>query len=72
MTSLMGFANLGTVEFSIRSTNERTHTFNNTQLIELATLMSKVINDLYNEYWQYKNALYECKSKEEIDEIKWE
>ena len=71
MTSLMGFANLGTVEFSIRSTNERTHTFNNTQLIELATLMSKVINDLYNEYWQYKNALYECKSKEEIDEIEW-
>ena len=71
MTSLMGFANLGTVEFSIRSTNERTHTFNNTQLIELATLMSKAINDLYNEYWQYKNALYECKSKEEIDEIEW-
>ena len=72
MTSLMGFANLGTVEFSIRSTNERTHNFNNTQLIELATLMSKAINDLYSEYWQYKNALYECKSKEEIDEIKWE
>ena len=71
MTSLMGFANLGTVEFSIRSTNERTHTFNNTQLIELATLMSKAINDLYNEYWQYKNTLYECKSKEEIVEIEW-
>ena len=72
MTSLMGFVNLGMTEFSIRSTTEVTHTFNSTQLIELATLMSKVINDLYNEYWQYKNALYECKSKEEIDEIKWE
>ena len=71
MTSLMGFVNLGMTEFSIRSTTEVTHTFNSTQLIELATLMSKVINDLYNEYWQYKNALYECKSKEEIDEIEW-
>ena len=71
MTSLMGFANLGMTEFSIRSTTEITHTFNNTQLIELATLMSKAINDLYSEYWQYKNALYECKSKEEIDEIEW-
>lgn len=71
MTSLMGFANLGMTEFSIRSTTEITHTLNNTQLIELATLMSKAINDLYSEYWQYKNALYECKSKEEIDEIEW-
>ena len=71
MTSQMGFANLGVTEFSIRSTTEVTRTFNSTQLIELATLMSKTINDLYSEYWQYKNALYECKSKEEIDEIEW-
>ena len=72
MTSLMSFANLGMKEFSIRSTNERTHTFNNTQLVELATIMSKTINNLYSEYWQYKNALYECKTKEEIAGIKWE
>ena len=72
MTSLMGFANLGMNEFSIRSTNEHTHTFNNTQLVELATLMSKAVNDLYSEYWGYKNTLYECQSKEEIDRIKWE
>ena len=72
MTSLMSFANLGMTEFFIRSTNERTHTFNDTQLVELATLMSKTINNLYSEYWQYKNALYECKTKEEIDNIKWE
>ena len=72
MTSLMGFANLGMKEFFIRSTNERTHTFNDTQLVELATIMSKTVNDLYSEYWQYKNALYECKTKEEIDDIKWE
>lgn len=72
MTSLMGFANLGMTEFSIRSTNERTHTFNNEQLVELAMLMSKTVNALYSEYWNLKNALYECKTKEEIDKIKWE
>ena len=71
MTSLMSFANLGMKEFFIRSTNERTHTFNDTQLVELATIMSKTINNLYSEYWQYKNALYECKTKEEIDKIQW-
>lgn len=72
MTSLMSFANLGMKEFSIRSTNERTHTFNDTQLVELATIMSKTVNDLYSAYWAYKNALYECKTKEEIAKIKWE
>lgn len=72
MTSLMSFANLGMKEFSIRSTNERTHTFNDTQLVELATIMSKTVNDLYSEYWSYKNALHECKTKEEIDKIEWE
>ena len=72
MTSLMSFANLGMKEFSIRSRTERTHTFNDTQLVELATIMSKTVNDLYSEYWSYKNALYECKTKEEIDQIKWE
>ena len=72
MTSLMGFANLGMKEFSIRSTNERTHTFNDTQLVELATIMSKTVNDLYSEYWNLKNALYECKTKEEIADITWE
>ena len=71
MTSLMSFANLGMKEFFIRSTNERTHTFNDTQLVELATIMSKTINNLYSEYWSYKNALYECKTKEEIDKIQW-
>lgn len=71
MTSLMGFANLGMTEFSIRSTNEHTHIFNNTQLVELAMLMSKAVNDLYTEYWGLKNALYECKTKEEIDNISW-
>ena len=71
MTSLMSFANLGMKEFFIRSTNERTHTFNDAQLVELATIMSKTVNDLYSEYWQYKNALYECKTKEEIDKIQW-
>ena len=72
MTSLMSFANLGMKEFFIRSTNERTHTFTAEQLVELARLMSNVVNSLYSEYWSYKNALYECKTKEEIDKIEWE
>ena len=72
MASLMSFANLEMKEFFIRSTNERTHTFTAEQLVELATIMSNAVNDLYSEYWQYKNALYECKTKEEIDGIKWE
>lgn len=71
MTSLMSFADLGMKEFSIRSTNEHTHTFNDAQLVELATIMNKTINELYVEYWSYKNSLYECKTKEEIDQIKW-
>lgn len=71
MTSQISFANLGMKEFSIRSTNEHTHTFTSAQLVELATLMSKTINDLYSEYWDLKNALYECKTKEEIDKIEW-
>lgn len=71
MTSQMGFANLGVTEFSIRSASEHTHTFTSAQLVELATLMSKAVNGLYSEYWDLKNALYECESKEEIDAIKW-
>ena len=71
MTSLMSFAYLGMTEFSIRSTNEHTHTFTAEQLVELATIMSKTVNALYSEFWTYKNALYECKTKEEIDKIAW-
>ena len=71
MTSLMSFANLGMTEFYIRSTNERTHTFTAEQLVELATIMSKTVNNLYSEYWDLKNALYECKTKEEIDKLAW-
>lgn len=72
MTSLMSFTNLGMKEFFIRSTNERTHTFTAEQLVELATIMAKTVNALYSEYWSYKNALYECKTKEEIDKLAWE
>lgn len=71
MTSLMSFENLGLTEFLIRSANEHTHTFNSAQLVELATLMFKALTDLYIEYWSYKNALYECKTKEEIEKINW-
>lgn len=71
MTSLMGFANLGLKEFNIRSANERTHTFTSEQLVELAMLMSKSVNDLYSEYWDKKNALYECKTVDEVQRIEW-
>ena len=71
MTSLMSFTNLGMKEFFIRSTNERTHTFTAEQLVELARLMSNAVNSLYSVYWSYKNALYECKTKEEIDKLTW-
>ena len=71
MTSLMGFANLGMKEFNIRSTTEVTRTLNNEQLLELAMLMSKAINDLYSEYWDKKNALYECKTVKEVQRIAW-
>lgn len=72
MTSLMGFANLGMTDFPIRSTNEHTHVFTSEQLVELATIMSKTVNSLYSEYWDLKNALYECETKEEVDNISWE
>lgn len=71
MTSLMGFVNLGMKEFNIRSATEVTHTFNSEQLVELATIMSKTVNDLYNEYWDIKNALYECGTVEEVQRIEW-
>lgn len=72
MTSLMGFANLGMTEFSIRSTNERTHIFTSEQLVELATIMSKTVNDLYSEYWSLKDTLYNCETLEAIENIHWE
>lgn len=72
MTSLMGLANLGMTDFPIRSTNERTIVFSREQLVELATTMSKTVNNLYSEYWDLKDALYECENKEEVDNISWE
>ena len=37
----------------------------------MTSLMGFANLGMNGEYWGYKNALYECKSKEEIDRIEW-
>ena len=71
MNTLLQAFNLGVKEVSIRSATENTHTFNQTQCNELALLMASAVNNLYGEYWQYKDALAKCTTKEEVDTIVW-
>ena len=71
MIVLLKSFDLGAKEVSIRSATENTHTFNQTQCNELALLMADAVNNLYGEYWQYKDALAKCTTKEEVDTIVW-
>ena len=71
MIVLLKSFDLGAKEVSIRSVNEVTHTFNQTQCNELALLMASAVNNLYDEYWQYKDALAKCTTKEEVDAVVW-
>ena len=71
MNTLLQAFNLGATSISIRSATEKTHTFNQTQCNELALLMVSAVNNLYSEYWQYKDALAKCTTKEEVDAIVW-
>lgn len=71
MIVLLKSFDLGAKEVSIRSATENTHTFNQTQCNELALLMASAVNNLYTEYWQYKDALAKCTSKEEVDSVVW-
>ena len=71
MNTLLQAFNLGATSVSIRSATEKTHTFNQTQCNELALLMASAVNNLYDEYWQHKDALAKCTSKEEVDSIVW-
>ena len=71
MNTLLQAFNLGAKEVSIRSATEKTHSFNQTQCNELALLMASAVNNLYDEYWQYKDALAKCTAKEEVDTIVW-
>lgn len=72
MNTLLQAFNLGATSVSIRSVNEVTHTFNQAHCNELALLMADAVNNLYGEYWQYKDALAQCTTVEEVNKIKWE
>ena len=72
MNALLKSFELGTETVNIRSTNEITHTFAKEQCNELALLMIQTVNSLYEKYWQLKDALYKCSTKEEVDTIIWE
>lgn len=71
MNTLLQAFNLGATSVSIRSANEVTHTFNQAHCNELALLMADAVNNLYGEYWQYKDALAQCTTVEEVNEIVW-
>lgn len=71
MIVLLKSFDLGAEEVSIRSATENTHAFNQTQCNELALLMASAVNNLYDEYWQHKDALAKCTTTEEVDAIVW-
>ena len=71
MNTLLQAFNLGATSVSIRSVNEVTHTFNQTQCNELALLMASTVNNLYGEYWALKDKLDICTTKEEVDTVVW-
>lgn len=71
MNTLLQAFNLGATSVSIRSVNEVTHTFNQAHCNELALLMADAVNNLYGEYWQYKDALAQCTTTEEVEAIVW-
>lgn len=71
MIVLLKSFDLGASSVSIRSTNEQTHTFNKEHTQELSMLMLQAVNNLYSKYWEYKDALYSCKTIEEVEAISW-
>ena len=71
MNSLLKAFDLGAESVGIRSANEITHIFNQVHCNELALLMVSAVNNLYGEYWQYKDMLAKCTTKEEVDAVVW-
>lgn len=71
MIVLLKSFDLGATSVSIRSTTEQTHTFNKEHTQELSMLMLQAVNNLYSKYWEYKDALYNCKTIEEVEAISW-
>lgn len=67
----MGLFNLGAKTVQIRSSNEVTHTLDQEQCTELSLIMVNAVQNLYSQYWNIKDALYKCKTLEEIEKLDW-
>ena len=72
MIVLLKSFDLGATSVSIRSTTEKTHTFNKEHTQELSLLMLQAVNDLYDKYWELKDALSKCETVDAVNEINWE
>lgn len=71
MNSLLKAFDLGAENVGIRSATEVTHIFTQSQCNELALLMVSAVNTLYEKYWELKDNLANCKTKEEVEAIVW-
>ena len=69
MNSLLKAFDLGAENVGIRSATEVTHIFTQSQCNELALLMVSAVNTLYEKYWELKDNLANCKTKEEVEKI---
>lgn len=72
MIVLLKSFDLGATSVSIRSTTEKTHTFNKDHTQELSLLMLQAVNELYDKYWELKDQLSKCETVDAVNEIKWE
>lgn len=72
MNSLLKAFDLGAENVGIRSATEVTHIFTQSQCNELALLMVSAVNSLYEKYWELKDNLANCKTKEEVEAIVWD
>ena len=71
MVVLLKAFDLGAQTVSIRSSTEETHPFDKEHCQELSLIMLNAVQAIYDQYWDLKDALYECKSKEEVEAISW-
>lgn len=71
MLALLQAFTTGSTSVDIRSSSEKTHTFDQAHCVELAQLMKDKLSSLYNVYWQYKDKLYACTTVEEVESITW-
>ena len=71
MIVLLKAFDLGAQTVSIRSSTEETRVFDKEHCQELSLIMLSAVQAIYDQYWDLKDALYECKSKEEVEAISW-